>query len=158
LFLHDLAMQAGAFQQRADPRQQLAREERLDQVVVGSGVQSFDTRLFAGARREQDDRQVAQRLVLAQRLDDTEAVEPRHHHVGDDDIGALAAYCFERRPAIAHRLDLIVGREQPGDVGAHVGIVVGQQHAGAESGSEAPVGDGFRRGRQRRVRVAVPVQ
>ena len=40
--------------------EQLARGERLDQIVVGAGVEAFDARLLAGARREQDDRQVAQ--------------------------------------------------------------------------------------------------
>ena len=74
-----------------DARQQLARAERLDQVVVGSGIEPFDPRLLAGARREQDHRDVAGRGVGAQLAQEPEAVEPRHHDVGEDEV----------RPALA---------------------------------------------------------
>ena len=42
----------------AHARHQLARGERLDQVVVGAGRQPLDARLLAGARRQHDDRDV----------------------------------------------------------------------------------------------------
>ena len=37
---------------RLDARDQLARRERLDQIVVGAGLQPLDARLLAGARRQ----------------------------------------------------------------------------------------------------------
>ena len=44
-------------QVRVDAGEQLARRERLDQVVVGAGLEALDARLLAGARREQDHRE-----------------------------------------------------------------------------------------------------
>ena len=75
----------------ADARQQLARGERLGQVVVGPGVQPLDPRLLAGAGGEQDHRQVAERRVGAQRAQQAEAVEARHHHVGEHQVGRRCA-------------------------------------------------------------------
>ena len=74
-----------------DARDQLARRERLDQVVVGARVQPFDARLVAGARRQHDRperRQCAS--VRAQRAQQLEAVQPGHHHVGQDQVGRVA--------------------------------------------------------------------
>ena len=56
-----LAADAREIQVRFDARQQFARGERLDEIVVGAGAASFDARLFAGTRREQHDRHRARR-------------------------------------------------------------------------------------------------
>src|SRR4029079_13311680 len=60
-----LAAQAGQLDLRVDARPQLARAERLDEVVVGPGGCPFDARLFAGAGREHDDRQRAGAVIVA---------------------------------------------------------------------------------------------
>ncbi len=70
-------------------RQQLARAERLDQIIVGARPQAFDLGLFAGARRQQDHRHTAQFGIVAQLLQQPEAVEAGHHDVGEDQIGTL---------------------------------------------------------------------
>ncbi len=54
-------------QVRAHPREQLARGERLDEVVVGARLQALDRALLARARGEHDHRHVAQQRVLVQR-------------------------------------------------------------------------------------------
>ena len=46
------AADASAQQLRFDARDQLARRKRLDDVVVRPGLQSFDSRFFAGASRQ----------------------------------------------------------------------------------------------------------
>ena len=56
----------GAEQLRLDARHQLARRERLHQVVVRAGAQPFDSRLFAGARRQHQDASVSRASVGAQ--------------------------------------------------------------------------------------------
>ena len=48
------AAQIGHFDMRSHARQQLPRCKRLDEIVVGVGLQSFHARLFACPRRHQD--------------------------------------------------------------------------------------------------------
>ena len=58
-----------------------------------------------------------------------EAVEPRHHHVGQHQIGPLLAHRRQRGLAIG---DDVALRSWPpsrrADIVAHVGVIVGQQH------------------------------
>ena len=75
---------AAAADQRAQPRQQLAEVERLDQIVVGAAVEPLDARLDRVARGQHQDRHGAARL--ANRAADREAVAPRQHHVEDDGV------------------------------------------------------------------------
>ena len=92
---------APAADQRAQPREQLAEIERLDEVVVGAAVQPFDARLHGVARGQHQDRHGAARL--ANRAADGEAVAPRQHDVEDHRVvvgGADLedARCRRRRP------------------------------------------------------------
>ena len=48
-----------------DARQQLARAERLDEVVVGAGVETFNACLLTGARGKQNHGHVAKIAVAA---------------------------------------------------------------------------------------------
>ena len=95
-----LAPDARDFQQRVDAGHQLARAERLDQVVVGAGLQALDPRLLAGSRREQNDGDGRQRALSPQRAHQAEAVELGHHHVGEHQIGRRAPW---RQPAPPRR-------------------------------------------------------
>mgnify|MGYP003694058831 CR=1 FL=1 len=79
-------------------RDELARQERLDEVVGGAGAQAFELRCFAGAGREQQDRNRRGLAILAQRADETDAAETRHHHVGEDEIGPPCLDRFGARP------------------------------------------------------------
>ena len=97
---------------RADAREQLAGRERLDEVVVGARVEAFDARLFAGARRQQHDRHVRRRGIGAQRREQPEAVEPRHHHVGEDEIRRVRRAAASAGLAVGDGFDAVVRREQ----------------------------------------------
>ena len=79
-----LVILARAAQQRAHARQQLAQRERLDEVVVGAGVEARDAvvDLFAGGEH-QHGRPVA---ALAQAPADLQAVDVGHRHVEDHDL------------------------------------------------------------------------
>ena len=106
--------------------------ERLDQVVVGAGVEAFDARFLAGARRQQDHRNVAQRRVAAQRR-----IRPKPSSRGiitseTMTSGRSRARRVERRLRRRPRFPPVVRRQQARDVVAHVGVVVGEQHARAE--------------------------
>ena len=109
--------------------QEFARGERLRQVVVGLGVEALHPRIFARARRQHDDGQVAQLGVVAHFAQEAEAVEARHHDVGQHQIGLARPHRRQRLHAVRDRLHLPSRSEQPADVSAHVGVVVGDQDA-----------------------------
>ena len=77
-----------AAQERAQPREQLLERERLDQVVVGAGVEPGDAvvDLVAGGQH-QDRRRVP---LAAERAAGLEPVHDRHQHVEHDRVDAAA--------------------------------------------------------------------
>ena len=77
------AVGAAAAQQRVQARGQLGDRERLDEVVVGAGLQAGDAVLDLVARGQDADGDVD--AVGAQAADDADAVEVGHRHVEDDD-------------------------------------------------------------------------
>ncbi len=112
-----------------DPGQQLPRRERLGQIIVGAGAQALDLGLLAGARREEEDRDLAQRRIGTQCGQQAEAVQLRHHHVGQHQIRLQRPCRRQGGDAIRAGLDPVASRpQQPFDIVAHVGVVVRQQH------------------------------
>jgi hypothetical protein len=71
--------------------EELLRGEGLDDVVVGARRHAVGARLLAGARREQNHRQLGGLGPRLDRLQEAQAVETRHHHVGDHEIESRAA-------------------------------------------------------------------
>ena len=116
---------------RRDSCQQLARRERFDQVVVRPRLKPLRRRLLACTRRQHDDRHGAQRRIRPDGAQQTEAVQPRHHHVRKDQGRALATHRRERRLSVGNRLDAPVCFEQARHVLAHVRVVVGEDDARA---------------------------
>jgi hypothetical protein len=126
-----LAAHARHLHVRVDTRQQLARAEGLGQVVIGAGCHALHTALLASAGREQDDGDVARARLGAQLAQQSEAVEARHHHVRQDEIGSMLARGRERRLAVGDGQDPVALGEQADRVLPHVGVVVGDEHARA---------------------------
>jgi hypothetical protein len=112
---------------------ELARAERLHQVVVSAGRPSVDSRFLAGTCREQQHRDRPQRWIAANFFQQAKAIHRRHHDVGEDQIGGLAPGRCQRGDPITHRLDLVLGEQHPCDVLAHVGVVVGNEDSGLPS-------------------------
>ena len=114
-----------------DAGDQFPRGEGLRQIVVGAGVEAFHARLLAGPRRQHDHGQVAQRRVGSQLAQQAEAVEARHHDVGQHEVRLPRADRRQRRVAVGDRLHVPARSEQPADIVAHVGVVVGHEDARA---------------------------
>ena len=93
----------GAAQDRPQPRQQLARLERLGQIVVGAEFEPDDAVHGVAARGQHQDRR---RRPRADAAADLEPVHVGQHQVEDDGIERLArltARCRPRRvPAMRH--------------------------------------------------------
>jgi hypothetical protein len=66
--------------------------------------------------------------VRAQRGDESEAVQVRHHHVGQHEVEGGSGSQVERLGAVAGGGYLPVRQQQPPDVVAQVGVVVHDQH------------------------------
>ena len=99
LYLVDFAIQRGllrdgVFSQvrqlelRFNARHQFPGAEWLAEIVVGSGIDAFNARLFAGSGREHDDRNRLGDGVAPQGGEQGNAVHLRHHYVGENKIGA----------------------------------------------------------------------
>jgi hypothetical protein len=120
-----------------------------------ASIQTFGTRFLAGARRQQDDRQVAQRRIGADLAQQAETVQHRHHHVRQDKVGPVPADRIQRRLPVRNDDGVVAFVQQPAHVVAHVGVVVGQQHAGARSGRRRGTGVVARRSGRGPVRIHV---
>jgi hypothetical protein len=111
-------------------REQLARRERLDQVVVRAGIESLHARFLSGPGRQKHHRDIAELHIGADRAQQTEAVEAWHHHVGQDQVGRLLVRGAQRRLAVGGELDLVAALlQQAAHVAPQVGIVVDLQDA-----------------------------
>ena len=132
-----LAARRAAAQQRAQARQQLLALERLDEVVVGAGVETLDARLDGVAGGEYQDRHV---VALAQRLGDLDAVELRQAEVEDHQIGQEGVRLVERGHAVAGDADVVALHAQRAlqDLGDRVVVLDDEDAGGAlEIGSGA---------------------
>jgi hypothetical protein len=111
-----------------DAGEQLPRRERLDEVVVGARLEPLARGLFAGPGRDQDHGEGGERGVGPDLAEQAEAVEPGHHHVGQDQVRPPPPRRLQRGLPVDHGLDVKAAGEEPADVIAHVGVVVGEQH------------------------------
>jgi hypothetical protein len=103
---------AGAPQQRPHAGEQLLIGERLDQVIVRTGVKPPDALVGAAERRQHQDRNLDGR---AQAPADTDAVEIRQHHIEHDQVEWLVAGTTKCFHAIARHLDVVTfgGQDPP---------------------------------------------
>ena len=96
--------------------EQLARRERLDEIVVGARLEAFDRALLARARGQHDHGDAHRRRVLLQRRQQPEAVEVGHHHVGQHEVGRVRERALERDGPVGRGLDGVLARQQRRDV------------------------------------------
>jgi hypothetical protein len=107
---------------------QPARVDRLGQVVVGAFLDRLDRGLDRTLRGEQDDRDVAH--LIAQRLEQREAVHARHDDVGDDDAGTEGGDALQRFLTVGRGLgDVAPGPDQLGQPESCRPIVLDDEHA-----------------------------
>src|SRR5436190_22317 len=99
----------GAPEDRADPRDQLARTERLGHVVVGARSQSLELVLLRRPRRDHDDRNVGS---FTKRPADIETGEPGEHEIEDDEIRRTLGGGGEGVGAGVREIDLVPGVAQ----------------------------------------------
>ncbi len=65
----------------------------------------------------------------ANRGEQAEAVEPRHHDVAQHQVGRIGLDALEGGSSVGDGFDAVPRRQQPADVVAHVGVVVRDEHA-----------------------------
>jgi hypothetical protein len=96
--------------------------ERLDEVVIGTGIEARDTVGDGIARGQHQDRHTGPR---AQPPADLDAVESRQHHVQHHEVGRLIARGGEREGTVrrdVHRVTLV--RERAPERRRETGIIV----------------------------------
>ena len=108
-----VADRSAAAQDGLDPRDQLARGERLGHVVVGTRLEARDLVGFFAARRQHHHRDVARVGVAAQHPDQFDAAHVRQHPVDQDEVGAPVADARERRLAVFRERDVAARAPQP---------------------------------------------
>jgi len=128
--IRGLAPHARELEMGGHAREELAGAERLDEIVIRARLEPFDRGLLSGARREEDHRECAGGLRLAERAEERQAVEARHHDVGQDEIRRLPAHGLERRDSIPDALHVVARREEEPHVLPQVGVVVRPEDPG----------------------------
>ena len=116
-------------QMRRHSGEQLTRTERFHEIVVGSSLHALDSALFPGARGQHDHWHAARAGISAERPQQAEPIESRHHHVGQHKIRHAHERRGQCRLTIRYRFNAEHFGEQAHDVLSHVGVVVGHQNA-----------------------------
>ncbi|MNF66341.1 hypothetical protein D3C84_481310 [compost metagenome] len=107
-----LLAETGAAQQGLDARQQLARAERLAQVVVGAQLQADHPVGLVGAGGEHDHRHRGEALVLAHPAAQAETVLVGQHHIENHQVRRLRGHGRAEPRAVADRAHLETGAAQ----------------------------------------------
>ena len=97
-------------QQRAHPSQQLVKAERLDQVIVGAGIQPGHPVGHGVLGGQDQDGHIAGR---AQAPADAEAVDARQHQIEQHEVGRPVTRRRQSRLAVGAHLDRVAFVDQP---------------------------------------------
>jgi hypothetical protein len=100
-----------AANERTKARHQLAEVVRLDEVVVGAGVEPFDARFHSVARGQHENRHRAS--GVADRPADGQAVDEREHDVEDDAVVVGGGGLEDGRFAVFGHVDRVGVLAQP---------------------------------------------
>ena len=111
-------------EQRVNPCLELGEIDRLGDVVVGAGVQTFDLVLGRVERRLHDHGNEGKIFVGLQSSDDFHAVHLRHHHVEEDEIGADVLHLLQRRLSVVGSIHFVAARLESGAEELDVVLVI----------------------------------
>ncbi len=118
-----------AAKQRAHTGEELLGRERLDEVVVGAGVEPGHAVGHCVARGQEQHRR--REALRAEPPADGQPVEARHGHVEHDQVGGRALDGGERLAAVSRGLDHVaVGGERPVEHPADRSVVVDHEDRG----------------------------
>ncbi len=121
-----LLVLAGAAQQGAHARHQLAQREGLDEVVVGARVEAGDAVVDLPARGEHQHRRAV--ASVAQAPADLEAVEVGHGDVEDHRVAGIGAEALQRLGPVRGLEDVVAfQRERPPERVLDGGLVVNHE-------------------------------
>ncbi len=95
------------------PRHQRDLVHRLGEIFVGPRFQSDDDVLRIALGGDQDDRGERQGGILLEPAADLDTVEPRHHHVEQDQVRKMLSRRSQRRFAVGGLHDLVTIRLEP---------------------------------------------
>ncbi len=119
----------GSPQQRPEPGEQLLERERLDQVVVGAGIEPVDPVVGGVACGEQQHRDVVP--LGADAAAHLEPVDDRHHHVEHHDVGQALGEDAEGPTTVGSGGDVVALEGQAAlEAVPDIGFVVDDQDGG----------------------------
>ncbi len=117
---------AGDVQRGGDLLQQLLTVERLRQESEDPALRRGNRVRYRAVRGENDHRKRG--MLAVDRLEELQAVDPRHPEVGDDDAGSRDRQRAERRFAAVCGAHAVTHRSEPqADQFEEVGIVIDQK-------------------------------
>ena len=100
-------MHGSSLKMAGDTSQQFTTAERFDQIIIGTVIEAFDPRFFAGPGGEQYHRHRAKLGIGTQFFQQREAVHHRHHDIGQDEVGTAGTGGGQRGLAVRDCLDLV---------------------------------------------------
>lgn len=140
-------VERGATKHGPEAGEQLTRRKSFRQVIIGADLEADDAIRLIPARGQHEH---GHARFLADTFEYLEAVEPRQHHIENDDMrrgGAWRGGSFDALRAGVHGAHRkIEGLKVRGDKAAKFFVVVDHQHT-RETGS---VGIGWHRGKRQR--------
>src|SRR4029078_12500820 len=93
--------------QGSNARQQLALVEWFREVVIRAGLQALDARLSARTRREEDERHVTERFVVAQCTKQVTSAHVRHHLIREHEVRPVPPRVLEPLVTIGREKDVV---------------------------------------------------
>ena len=114
-------------QVRANASEEFAGGEGLHQIIVGARGKAFDFRFLAGARREENDWNLACPGIGSQGAQQLKSIHPRHHNVRHYEIWRALARGAQGGLALRDRFHVVQTRKQSPHIITHVGIIVGEK-------------------------------